>query len=66
MFNCKRPRLDQLNIDYKYAFSFNDCLCNIEQKLFAVNVQIVAMMLLVLPEIILQASFVRVIRLIKI
>ena len=37
MFNCKRPRLDQLNVDYKYAFSFNDCLCNIEHKLFAVK-----------------------------
>ena len=37
MCNCKRARLDQLNVDSKYAFSSDDCLCNTKHKLFAVK-----------------------------
>ena len=33
--NCKRNLLEQLNINCKYAFSFYDCLCNVEDIVFA-------------------------------
>ena len=33
--NCKRNHLDQLNIDYKYTFSFRDCICNVQDKVLA-------------------------------
>lgn len=40
MCNCKKDYLDQLNVDYKYTFSLNDCLCNTEHKVFAIRCKI--------------------------
>ena len=40
MCNCKRDRLNQLNVDYKYTFSFNDCLSNTKHKVFAFRCKI--------------------------
>lgn len=37
MCNCKGAHPDQLNVDYKYPFSLDDCLCNTKHKLFAVK-----------------------------
>lgn len=37
MCNCRRAQLDQLNVDYKYAFSFDDYLCNTEHKLSGIK-----------------------------
>lgn len=37
MCNCRRAQLDELNVDYKYAFPFDNCLWNTEHKLFAIK-----------------------------
>ena len=33
--HCKRHRLDQLNVNYTYNYSFSDCHCSGERKVFA-------------------------------
>ena len=38
--NCKRYRLDQLDINYTYSFLFNDCGCSTDHKVFAVEYKI--------------------------
>ena len=40
MFSCERDRLDQLNVDYKYVFSFDDCLCNTKCEVFTIRCKI--------------------------
>ena len=33
--HCKRNHLDQLNVNYTYTYSFDDCLCSGEHKVLA-------------------------------
>ena len=40
MCSCERDCLDNLNVDYKYAFSFDDFLCNTEHKVFTIRCKI--------------------------
>ena len=38
--NCKRYRLDQLEINYTYSFSFEECHCQTDHKIFVVRCKI--------------------------
>ena len=35
--NCKRSRLDQLEINYTYSFFFEDCHCSTNHEIFGVR-----------------------------
>ena len=38
--NCKRYRLDQLNITYTYSLFFDNCLCSTEHDILAIKYKV--------------------------
>lgn len=40
MCSCNRFRLDQLDINYTYVYTFDDCRCDVEHKVFALKCSI--------------------------